>query len=407
MRKLLLVVFLLCAALSVAQTVPTTPNLGLYIPYHGTTNWDTYVNANMTSLDNYLSGGQVLQNLTLGKAMLQQYMDFQAISAPANPAAGICRVYFDLSTSLWKGVNSTGASCSPVSNNSGGPFQIAVYVGSGTTTLSPDTSCTLNSGALTCPSLSTNGAGTPKIDFTLGTSPGNPTAGNCRVYADSTATVMTFLNSTGGNCLTTSTTGQLVFNSSGVLAGIANFTWTAGTHTLASDSSASIDFSLAASLKIPSNSTGTTPTVGDNSTKVATTAFVAASYAPLASPVFTGTMTIPNVNSTGGLLQSTTAPTISSGFGTTPSVVNSNSTQVFTINVGTGGTATSGVIGLPAAAHGWSVSCNDITTTSATVFLTKQTGTTTTTATVGNFNTSGAAAAWVASDVLSCRAAAY
>lgn len=365
MRKLLLVMFLLCAALSVAQTVPTTPNIGLYIPYHGTTNWDTYVNANMTSLDNYLSGGQVLQNLTLGKAMLQQYMDFQAINAPANPAAGICRVYFDLATSLWKGVNSTGASCSPVSNNSGGPFQIAVYVGSGTTTLSPDTSCTLNSGALACPSLSTNGAGTPKIDFPLGTSPGNPAAGNCRVYADSTATVMTFLNSTGGNCLTTSTTGQLVFNSSGVLAGIANFTWTAGTHTLASDSSANIDFSLAASFKIPS------------------------------------------LTSTGGLLQSTTAPTISSGFGTTPSIVNSNSTQVFTINVGTGGTATSGVIGLPAAAHGWSVSCNDITTTSTTVFFTKQTGTTTTTATVGSFDTSGAASAWAASDVLSCMAAAY
>jgi hypothetical protein len=35
--------------------------------------------------------------------------------------------------------------------------------------------------------------------------------------------------------------------------------------------------------------TSTTPTAGDNTTKIATTAFVAASFAPLASPTFTGT----------------------------------------------------------------------------------------------------------------------
>lgn len=42
------------------------------------------------------------------------------------------------------------------------------------------------------------------------------------------------------------------------------------------------------------NPTAPTPTAGDNDTSIATTAFVAASYAPKASPTFTGTSTFPN-----------------------------------------------------------------------------------------------------------------
>jgi hypothetical protein len=103
---------------------------------------------------------------------------------------------------------------------------------------------------------------------------------------------------------------------------------------------------------------------------------------------------------TGHLLISDTAPTISAGFGTSPSIVNQNGTAVFTVNVGTGGTATSGVIGLPTATNGWYCTCEDQTTTSATVNRCKQTANTTTTATIGNFNTTPAAAAWVASDIL-------
>ncbi len=104
------------------------------------------------------------------------------------------------------------------------------------------------------------------------------------------------------------------------------------------------------------------------------------------------------------MLISATAPTISSGFGTTPSIATNNGTGAFSLNVGTGGTATSGVIGLPTATNGWNVYCEDITTFSTTVFRTRQTASTTTTATVGNFNSSAVAAAWVASDILSCMA---
>jgi hypothetical protein len=103
-------------------------------------------------------------------------------------------------------------------------------------------------------------------------------------------------------------------------------------------------------------------------------------------------------------------PTISSGFGTSPSVVaGSQGPQSFTINVGTGGVATTGVIGMPAARHGWTLnSCTDITTQSTTVFYCKQTGVgTTTTLPIGNFNTAGAAAAWVGSDILTVSATPY
>ena len=95
------------------------------------------------------------------------------------------------------------------------------------------------------------------------------------------------------------------------------------------------------------------------------------------------------------------APSIASGFGTSPSVLNApKGPASFSLNVGTGGTATSGVVTMPAAPHGWSCPAEDVTTTSATVFRTKVTATTPTSVTLGNFNTSGAAAAWAAGDVL-------
>jgi hypothetical protein len=100
------------------------------------------------------------------------------------------------------------------------------------------------------------------------------------------------------------------------------------------------------------------------------------------------------------LLYSNSAPTISSGFGTSPSISANNGTGAFRVSVGTGGAASSGVIGLPKAETGWHCTANNITTNTATVFMTKQTASTTTTVTIGNFNTSGAPAAWAASDTL-------
>lgn len=116
---------------------------------------------------------------------------------------------------------------------------------------------------------------------------------------------------------------------------------------------------------------------------------------------FTGSMKATN------LLISATAPTISSGFGTSPSVPTNNGPAAFTVNVGSGGAANSGIIGLPAATNGWTCRVTDLSTMSSTVFVTKQTASSTTSATIGNFDNTGAAAAWAASDILSVSCLAY
>jgi len=103
------------------------------------------------------------------------------------------------------------------------------------------------------------------------------------------------------------------------------------------------------------------------------------------------------------LVMSSTAPTVSSGFGTSPSIATNNGTAAFTVNVGTGGSATSGVIGMPAATTGWACSVENQTAVLGNVAnaRTMQIGSTTTTVTVENQTIStGAALAWTASDVL-------
>lgn len=104
---------------------------------------------------------------------------------------------------------------------------------------------------------------------------------------------------------------------------------------------------------------------------------------------------------------SNTAPTIASGFGSTPSIVASNGTAAFTINVGGGGVATSGVLTMPAATTGWMITVANTSANTATVFLTKQTAFSTTSVTIGNYDAAGAAAAWTANNVLVCSALAF
>lgn len=113
--------------------------------------------------------------------------------------------------------------------------------------------------------------------------------------------------------------------------------------------------------------------------------------------------------STGKLVFSDTAPTIASGFGTSPSISASNGGTVVLVNVGTGGSATSGVLTMPTASTGWVCSVNDLTAAAAHVaYNTRQTASTTTSVTIENQTTStGAAVAWGASDVVRLICAAY
>lgn len=113
---------------------------------------------------------------------------------------------------------------------------------------------------------------------------------------------------------------------------------------------------------------------------------------------------------TGHLVFSDTAPTIASGFGTSPSIVASNGATVFEVNVGTGGTATNGVITMPAATTGWNCSVTDLTSAAGGVAdaITAQTTGGTTSVTVKNRTVStGVAVAWDASDKLRLVCGAY
>lgn len=113
-------------------------------------------------------------------------------------------------------------------------------------------------------------------------------------------------------------------------------------------------------------------------------------------------------SSAGGtpLFASSATPTISSGFGTSPSVTASNGSIAFRIDVGTGGLASTGVIGLPTASTGWNCYLADITTPAS--YITDQTASTTTTASVTNYSrTTGLETAWTASDILAVSCFGY
>lgn len=135
--------------------------------------------------------------------------------------------------------------------------------------------------------------------------------------------------------------------------------------------------------------TCTIKSIGGNEWTATTTGFSTATgavFLPDATDTFTGF--------------ANTVVSVSSGFGVSPSISVNSDPWGFTINVGTGGTATNGVIGLPPAPNGWVCNAVDLTTQSTTVFVTKQTASTTSTATIANFNTAGAQAAWVANDII-------
>lgn len=101
----------------------------------------------------------------------------------------------------------------------------------------------------------------------------------------------------------------------------------------------------------------------------------------------------------GKLLLSSIAPTIASGFGTTPSIVNSNGTASFAVNVGTGGTASSGVVTLPSATTNWN--CAVINSLSGAGTLTQQSAHSSTSVTLTNYTIStDVAVAWTASYVI-------
>jgi hypothetical protein len=169
-------------------------------------------------------------------------------------------------------------------------------------------------------------------------------------------------------------------------------------------------FQIDVPLKIKGSSTGVTTIATANSSATDYTATLPANTGAIAelnlAQTFSATQTFSSGISVANLAVSATAPTISSGFGTSPSVTANNGTAAFRINVGTGGTATDGVVGLPTAANGWNCFASDITTP-ATGHTIKQSAGTTTSVTLTNYNNAGTATAWAASDIIIVNCMAY
>lgn len=100
-------------------------------------------------------------------------------------------------------------------------------------------------------------------------------------------------------------------------------------------------------------------------------------------------------------------PTLTSGFGTSP-VFAGASTAGFTVNVGTGGTASAGVVnmGTIVAPTGWA--CSAVDQTNPATSNTVATPTSTSTITLTNYSrTTGVATAWAASDIITVTCNGY
>jgi hypothetical protein len=106
------------------------------------------------------------------------------------------------------------------------------------------------------------------------------------------------------------------------------------------------------------------------------------------------------MNVENAIIQNTVAPTISSGFGSTPAIPNGTSSASFEVNVGTGGVASSGIVAFATGApHGWA--CTAVDKTNPATANTVATPASATTITLTNYSrTTGLAAPWAASDII-------
>lgn len=105
-----------------------------------------------------------------------------------------------------------------------------------------------------------------------------------------------------------------------------------------------------------------------------------------------------------------TAPTVTSA-GTSPTVPNANGTIAFRVNVGTGGTATTIVLAMPAATTGWNCNGSNLTAAAAnrnpTGLLLEQSSTTTAVTMQYQTVATGVALAFTASDIVQMSCVGY
>jgi len=207
------------------------------------------------------------------------------------------------------------------------------------------------------------------IDWSSTTNPqGSPDTGLCRASAGTVEV------SNGSTC---NSSGNLTANkfTSTVATGTAPFT-VASTTNVANLNASSLNGATFAS---PGNIGGTTP----------------------ASVQLTTLVALHTVNST-------TQPTIAGAGcgGSAASIPATNGNFTFNINVGTAPTSGGCTVTMPAATTGWNCSVNDFTTISTSVFVQKQTASSTTSVTFQNYSDVAVATAPTANDIyhVSCQA---
>lgn len=231
----------------------------------------------------------------------------------------------------------------------------------------------------------------------------------------------------GGTGLTSYTTGDLIQASgAATLAALAatstgNALISGGVGTVSSWGKIGLTTHISGTLGPTNGGTGfASYTVGDLLYANSTTSLarlnavalgqVLISQGTSTAPVWSASARLTSINlGSANLTFSGATPTISSGFGT-GAAVSSGTAAAMRIDVGTGGSATAGVIGLPTAATGWNCDVENLTATTANRAdqRTVQLASSTTTATVENQTIStGAALAWTASDVLAVSCVAF
>jgi hypothetical protein len=276
-------------------------------------------------------------------------------------------------------------------NLPGGTNTTAAMLVSGTSTLAPSGTghitadiCNNATSQCTVTNITQGGAAT---SITL--TPGSGSPGNFNLKSTGNFTVTDasgdFLNLVNNGTELSDIGGDNILLGSSTLTladvGGDTITMSAGVVTIAPTTSISIN----APLTVSAGCNGCTPT----------------------SPTFTTAKITTIETSTGHMLISSTAPTVASGFGTSPSIPHANGTAAFTVNVGTGGTASSGVLTLPAATTGWT--CHvDPNAAPQAAGVTYSAPTSTTSVTLTNYTQStGVALAWAASEVLQVSCFAY
>lgn len=296
-------------------------------------------------------------------------------------ASGTANIYLNATTAAaGSGLGGGGSGSGTVQSNSGAANAIAKYsAAGGSTTVGPDSA--LDDGSTTASTLTYGGSGgiSAKVinmpGATSGTSTMTPPA-----VAGTTTNPINFTNVISVP-LGSAASGASIQCNNSCTAGIGFYF---------------------ASNAAPAVSTTNGIFVFDGSTNPSTFRSTGASSPLGTSAAPFGTLfNNGSISKGANIIISGTAPTIAGAGcgGSAASIAANNGTASFTINVGTAPTAGGCTVTLPTAATGWNCYVTDITTNSTSVFLQKQTTSTTTSAVLVNYSDVAVATAPTASDI--------